>query len=98
MLTITGFLELAIPLTNSGEDNLEEIEEDIQKALEVRSLGEVSGAGTGLGFRILDVDIHDHKHIGDVVQLLKKILLEYQLPKGVFVQIQQPYKKREQIS
>src|SRR4051812_36565097 len=58
----------------------QDIEEELNTALEEAALGEVSGGGAGKDTLNIDVDIEDEAHLSQAIALIKNILLGLSVP------------------
>ncbi|GGS07578.1 hypothetical protein [Deinococcus sedimenti] len=79
------FIELVFPMTAAfGMDEREEIEDTLHSRLVSEGIGEVSGAGAGMGVMNVDVDIEEswQYRVEDVRGFVLALLGEFTLPPG----------------
>jgi hypothetical protein len=72
-------------------DGRDQIEDPLQKALSDRSLGEVSGGGSGGGVTIVDVDISKEENLAQGLKLIRQILQDIVVPPSTVIKQTHPF-------
>jgi hypothetical protein len=66
-------------LAAQGFGGRDEVEEILEDALVKNNLGEITGGGTGMGISMIDVEIADENRIDEVLEIIRKTLLNSNL-------------------
>ena len=88
----TAFLEII--LSTQGVKGAElvardEIEDALEAALQNAQIGEITGAGAGMGKVVLDVEI-DSLRVAEAIECIQQTLQEFALPAGCWIQGPEP--------
>jgi hypothetical protein len=84
------FVELVFPMTAAfGMDERMEIEETLHSKLSAQGVGEVSGAGAGMGLLNLDVDVAEvwQRRPEALRQIIVGVLKQFSFPSGSTVRL-----------
>lgn len=76
------FLEVIIQLDDAAFLERDEVEDSLQEALAAAGIGEVTGAGSGLGVSNLDVELTD---LDAGLALVRKVLRDLEVPPSTMI-------------
>jgi hypothetical protein len=76
------FLEVILQSDDSAFLERDEVEDSLQQALAAAGIGEVTGAGSGLGVSNLDVEVTD---LGAGLALVGKVLRDLEIPPSTMI-------------
>ena len=78
------FLEVVLRSDDSAFLERDEVEDSLQEALAAAGIGEVTGAGSGLGVSNLDVEVTDLEH---GLALVRKVLRDLEVPPTTMIDL-----------
>lgn len=76
------FLEVVLQSDDSAFLERDEVEDSLQEALAAAGIGEVTGAGSGLGVANLDVEVTD---LDEGLALVRKVLGDLEVPPSTMI-------------
>ena len=91
----TVFLEILLQdsdLVAAGFEGRDEIEDPLAEALEKADLGEVTGAGGGMGLHNVDVEIAEDQQFDQALRLIRRTLRKLNVPASTRIVRHQPEK------
>ena len=91
----TVFLEIILrdtDLVAAGCQGRDEIEDPLTEALEDAGLGEITGAGGGMGLHNMDVEITEDQRFDQALRLIRRTLRKLNVPASTKIVRHQPEK------
>lgn len=64
-----------------------EIEDELEEALESKEIGCISGAGAGLGYVNIDVEIESRRKLKKTIALIRRVLQKLKVPQSTVLHI-----------
>jgi hypothetical protein len=86
------FLEIILQSDDSAFLERDEVEDSLQEALAAAGIGEVTGAGSGLGVSNLDVEVTD---LEEGLALVRKVLRDLEVPPSTTIYLDEGSSSKE---